>query len=490
MPVSCRLQQRLRRSIGFLLISIICFDWPLGAEGAELLVGGATTSITPDRPVALWGQLHTRISQGVESPLTATALAFESRDGEKVLDQAVLVACDLVLIPSEALAKTRDRVRQRYPDFPVEKITLSATHTHTSPVLLEGIYEIPADGVMQPTEYLEFFAERAADAIVQAWESRQVGKVGWGQAQAAVAHNRRAVYADGTAAMYGRTDTPNFRMIEGGSDHDVDVLFCWDASGKLLATAVNVPCPAQEVEGRSAVNADFWHPVRESLRAKYGADLHVLGWTGAAGDQSPHLMYRKRAEERMRKLRGLDRLQDIARRIVAAWEEAYEGAKQDMQSDVALLHQVEQVELPRREVTKREWQMAKASVDEYSLQEGQQTMVWWHQQVVDRYERQQAGDVEPFVAELHILRLGDIAIATNPFELFSDYGIQIKARSPSLQTFIIQLAGPGSYLPTERAVQGGGYSAIVQSNEVSPAGGQVLVDRTVDRLNAFWPATP
>lgn len=480
----------MHRAVGFLLVAVIGLDSATSIEAAELRVGGATVSITPDRPIALWGQLHTRISAGVESPVTATALALESLDEDQVLDQAVLVACDLVAIPLEALAKTRDRVRQRLPDFPVEKITISATHTHTAPALLEGVYEIPAQGVMQPTEYLEFFAERAATAVVQAWESRQVGKVSWGQAQAVVARNRRAVYADGTAAMYGRTDAPNFRMIEGYEDHDVDVLFFWDAADQLTATAINVPCPAQEVEGGSAVNADFWHPVRESLRAKYGANLHVLGWTGAAGDQSPHLMFGKRAEERMRNLRGLDRLHEIARRIVTAWEEAYDGASKDRHQDVALRHHVEQLELPRREVTEREWQMAKATVAEHSGKKGQQTMVWWHQQVVSRYERQQKGQIEPFMTELHVLRLGDIAIATNAFELFTDFGIQIKTRSPALQTFVVQLTGPGSYLPSERAVHGGGYSAIVQSNEVGPAAGQMLVDRTVERLNALWPARP
>lgn len=343
---------------------------------------------------------------------------------------------------------------------------------------------------MQPADYVEFFAERAAEAVLKAFESRQPGKVSWGQAQAVVAHNRRAVYADGTAAMYGRTDPANFRMLEGYEDHDVDVLFFWDAQDKLLATAINVACPAQEVEGRSAINADFWHPVRESLQGKHGKDLVVLGWTGAAGDQSPHLMYRKGAEERMRKLRKLDRLQDIARRIVRAWEDAYDGAQQEMHSDVPFRHHVEQLELPRREVTEREWELAKRDVAEYSKVKGKQTLAHWHQKVVERYDRQQAGTVEPFTMELHILRLGDIAIATNAFELYTDYGIQIKARSPTLQTFVIQLAGPGSYLPTERAYHGGGYSAIVQSNEVTPGAGQILVDRTIDQIKANWPVQP
>ena len=82
----------------------------------------------------------------------------------------------------------------------------------------------------------------------------------------------------------------------------------------------------------------------------------------------------------------------------------------------------------------------------------------WHQEVVDRYERQKAGPVEPFAMELHVIRLGDVAIATNVFELFTEFGIQIKARSRALQTFVIQLAGPGSYVPTGGAVRGGGYT--------------------------------
>ena len=51
----------------------------------------------------------------------------------------------------------------------------------------------------------------------------------------------------------------------------------------------------------------------------------------------------------------------------------------------------------------------------------------------------------------------------------------------------IQLAGPGSYVPTPRAARGGGYSAIVESNVVGPEGGQALTDRTVELINSLWP---
>ena len=88
-----------------------------------------------------------------------------------------------------------------------------------------------------------------------------------------------------------------------------------------------------------------------------------------------------------------------------------------------------------------------------------------------------------------MLRLGDLAIATNPFELYLDYGVQIEARSPAPQTMLIQLAAPldfAYYLPTPRAEAAGGYSAEVTHNLVGPEGGQVLVDRTVEVIEQLW----
>ena len=91
--------------------------------------------------------------------------------------------------------------------------------------------------------------------------------------------------------------------------------------------------------------------------------------------------------------------------------------------------------------------------------------------------------------ELHVLRLGDVALATNPCELFLDYGLRIKARSRALQTFIVQLATDQiGYLPTAKAVAGGGYGALVTNGLVGPEGGEVLVERTVELINSLWPA--
>ena len=107
--------------------------------------------------------------------------------------------------------------------------------------------------------------------------------------------------------------------------------------------------------------------------------------------------------------------------------------------------------------------------------------------MVRRFNKQKTGQDLEMEVEIHVLRIGDAVICTNQFELFTDYGIRIQARSNALQTFVVQLAARAdTYLPTEKAVRGGGYSAIVQSTLVGPEGGQVLVDHTVQLINEMF----
>jgi len=467
------------------------------ASAAELHVGAASADITPEGPVAVSGQFHLRIARKVETPVTANVVALESRRGDESLDAAVMVSCDVVGVPAEVLRLVREAVGKRLPGLDTKKIFLGATHTHTAPVLLPGKYAIPKKGVVQVEAYRAFFVERVSEAVIQAWKNRKPGSVTWGLGHAVVAYNRRAAYADGSARMYGGTDTPEFRSLEGFEDHDVGTLFFWNADAKVIAVAVNVSCPSQEVESRTAVNADFWHPVREALRTRYGADLCVLGWTGASGDQSPHLMYRKAADERMRRLRGLTRLEEIARRVVRAVEEAYEVVKDDRHADVPLVHKVETLRLPMRLVKEAEYAEAKTAFEQAKARiakdpkaaDREHHRMKWYEVTVQRYENQKTDPKPACEMELHVVRIGDAVVCTNAFELFTDYGIRIKARSKAVQTFVVQLVGPGTYLPTEKAVRGGHYSAIVHSSLVGPEGGQALVDRTVALIDSVWPKT-
>ena len=73
-----------------------------------------------------------------------------------------------------------------------------------------------------------------------------------------------------------------------------------------------------------------------------------------------------------------------------------------------------------------------------------------------------------------------------PFGPVADYASRIQARSPAVPTMLVQLCGGASgYLPSARAVQGGGYSA--DKFRVGPEGGQVLVEETLRQIQALFP---
>jgi hypothetical protein len=472
------------------------FFWVTSLKAQELYIGSSSVDITPALPVALMGQFHLRLADTVESPLVANIIALEAREGSHSLETAIFVACDLVVISPPILAQLRAEVHKIMPDFDTSKIIVTATHTHTAPVLdtLLLKYPIPEKGVTQIDEYLSFFSKQVAGAIIKAWESRSAGSVTWGLSHAVVGYNRRSVYANGNASLYGGTNTPEFRNIEGYEDHDVNSLFFWNKAGKLVAMSIDIPCPAQEVEGLSAVNADYWHDTRIALKKRFGEHITVVGWVGASGDQSPHLMYRQGAEERMRKLANRTRMEEIGRRITQAVDEAYEIVKNDRHTSVPMVHKVEILPLPMRKVTEAEYTDARKNHDEIAamiaadpkLKNEKQAQMLWYYSTVELFEKQQKNPEMKLPAEIHVLRIGDAVICTSPFELYVDYGIQIQGRSKALQTFVVQLAGAANYLPTEKAVKGGGYSAIVQSTPVGPEGGQILVNRTVELIDALW----
>jgi hypothetical protein len=479
-----------------IVLFITIFGIVTNLSASELRIGTATADISPALPIALQGQGYLRIAKTAETPLAASVLALESVEGNRSLDAAIMVSCDVTFFPGKLIKMVCDEVHKQIPELDESKIILNATHTHTAPVLENGFYEIPETGVIQVEEYRAFFVKRVGEAIIKAWKSRRPGSVTWGLSHAVVGYNRRPVYSDGTAQMYGNTNTPKFMNIEAMEDRDVNVLFFWDKSNKLIATSVNVSCPAQEAENRYTVNADYWYPVREQLKKRFGQNLCVLGWTSAAGDISTRKNYSKGAEDRMVKLRNLTQLEEMGRRVVVAVEEAYEAVKKERHNNVQFAHKSENVALPMRLVTEKEYLYCKGEMDKAAAQiaadpkaaESVLGTMKWNQDVVNRYEKGKTNPHPEVEAIIHVLRLGDVAICTSEFELYTDFGIRIQARSNALQTFTIQLAGPGdSYLATENATKHGGYGAILQSCVVSPEGGQILVEHTLKLINDMFP---
>ena len=82
--------------------------------------------------------------------------------------------------------------------------------------------------------------------------------------------------------------------------------------------------------------------------------------------------------------------------------------------------------------------------------------------------------------------MGDVAMCTNRFEYYLDFGVRIKARSKAIQTFIVQLTGGGTYLPAERSIKGGSYGAYIASTPVGPEGGQQIVEQQIQSINSMF----
>ncbi len=476
---------------------IFCLSFLSGsvfAAGSQIYVGTAEISITPEGPVALEGAFHLRVSDGIESPIMACTVVLESRRGDKVLERSVMVSADLVHLPMEMVHAVRKRVAQRIPGLDASRIFISTTHTHQAPVVMRGNFVIP-DGVMTVGEYIDFFVDRVTEVIVEAHGSLVQGSVAWGLGHALVAYNRSTAYLDGTAQIYSPTNRPDYKGPEGPEYQGIPTLFFFDHDGKPVAAAINVWSPSQENFGSTKISADFWHHVRVRLKKKLGKNLVVLGWCGAAGDQGPKRRFHKEAEDRMRRLRGIESwVDEFGRRIAESVVDTYELVREERHVDIKHVHISETIPLPGWKLDEKRIAEIRSSRDAYAKElaehpEKSRSLarpISWRTQTLQRQEELARRPDSAYDSEIHVLRIGDVAVCTNQFELFTEYGLRILGRSDAHMTCVVQLTGPAYYLPTREAVASGGYGATPESCAVGPEGGDALVNATVKRINEVF----
>lgn len=479
---------------------------------SALKIGWAETDITPEQPAYLLGQFYARVSEGTRDPLTATALVLQSEE-----DHVLFVSCDLGVISHELRDKVREFVAKSEPNIDPSKVVLNATHTHTGaevrpPSMFSGMTSEAGVEleVMDVEAYLVFAADRIAQAVCQAWQNRVVGGISYGQGYAVIGRNRRWVDVDGQSIIYRlNTDAVDrFRHIEGYEDHSVNLVGTYDAQNQLTGLLVNLACPSQEEEHGLQFSADWWYETRQELRRRFGSELFILPQCSAAGDLTSHLLYDKPSHERMLRLKGRTAREEIAQRVVHAVADVLPFMWKDIVSSVCLRHRVETLALKLNRISEDAVQSAKKDAAEWRMkyEEEKQRLadqpelrkepMWykkvsfafrrmgWYENVIRRYERQQTQATWP--VEVHVLRIGEMAFATVPFELYLDYGLQIKVRSKAVQTFLVQLTGHGTYVPSPRSVQGGGYGSVPASNVIGPEGGEQLVEHAVSVMKALW----
>ncbi len=478
---------------------------------SKLLIGWAETDITPEGRVSLSGQYYHRIADGIHSRLSATVLALESEDGE----QAVMVSLDLVGFQSDFQDELRVMLHPELPELDVIKVFLNAIHTHNAPgvnlIARSWLAELP--GVLTAAEYRNFLLGKLKTVIIEAWRNRKPGGIANALSFARVGHCRRAVYADGTAEMYGRTDRKDFTGMEGGEDSGVDLLFTFDDNRKPTGVILNLACPSQVMEATYNISSDFMGETRQLLKQQFGYDFRTLGQISAAGCQSPRDLTRNYKGEH--DFWHEDGVAEIGCRLLTAVENVCQSITGMVEFSPQFRQVVKKVALPRRRASYQDYIDAKKKLAEledvlpedeayrqfceevsrnekiagrpgpYDSKLHHFVHIQNNKAVITRYETQ---DAQPeFEMELHVVRLGDVVFATNPFELYLDFGQQIKARSQARQTFIVQLCGgTGGYLPSARAEQLGGYGGLIINGNVGSNGGKMLVDSTIEEIAKLW----
>jgi hypothetical protein len=473
-------------------------------ENSGLSIGWAMEDITPDGPASLEGQYYERISTYVQSPLKVTACAIESADEKGNKEQAIMVSLDVVSFNHKLQDTLRIIVKDQIPDFNVLKLLVNATHTHSAP-------KPDVSG-----KYGKILLEKAGNAVITAWNNRKPAGISRELGYAVVGHNRRVQYENGTTEMYGKTDREDFYGIEGPTNPGVDMLFCWDSEKKLTGIIMNVSCPAQVTEAKYYVSGDYWSEVRKKVKERFSENVYILPQCGAAGDISPRDLSHgyKSGEPNMWDIPGII---EIGKRLARVIEDAYPKAEKSIQTKAVFKHSIKDINIPTRKVSKDEYEKALKIVNEIRSREPKDQdspNTAWNRFIKEMKDNEKINEYGPwdsktsdygwlkpmeavlrqyknqdkdtlYTMELHAIRLGDVAFATNPFELYTDYGLRIIGRSRAKQTFVIQLCGDSNgYLPTAIALPGGGYSAM--ANSIGPDGGNILVNETVNLINDLW----
>ncbi len=489
-------------------------------------IGWAKREVSINEPVSLAGQHHMRLSKGIHDPLYATALAVDGGAGQKAV---ILISCDLISLRGimDEVVKTACEMD---PTIPGDAIVMNATHTHTCGFVNPSATETPDGRKAYPwKEFRAHYVRQAAHAAVEAWQGRKEGGISYGYSYAVVGHSRRPVYfvdkgadkpatSNGHAVMYGKTNDPEFSHYEAGADHFVNVLLTYDTENALTGVVVNVPCPAQVSELGEEMSADYWNEVRQFVREEFGEGVFVLPQCAAAGDLSPRILHYRAAQARRIALKydmPYDEIKrkdvrnpdwnnccmgeryDIAERILFAVKDVASWAKKDIQTCVKVDHELKTIPLIPRFVTQAEKEKCEEIIrtrqlvipedaDEFTrnkLTTFHNSIINRNKGVIKRFEEQKEDDRIPM--RLHVVRIGDVAMATNRFEYYQDYQHRIQARSPFAQTFVIQLAGEegGTYLPTGRAIENKGYGSSIYENRIGAEGGQQIVEETLSILN-------
>lgn len=449
----------------------------------HMKIGFGQSDITPrGGKVALLGQFERRVTDEVLDPLYAVAMVIQSEGA-----RTVWVSADNCEIFEGTSLLAFDEVKRVIPDLRKEEFVLSATHIHTGPTLWTDTYLSLTGDRSEPEDALPAaecnrqFALGIAEAVKRAMDDLDEARAELAAARVQTGVSRRVVYKDGSAQMYGDAYRPDFLRMENRDGGPVQLIYVYHGD-ELAGIAANVPCPAQCDENALYMTGDYWGVVRQRLSER-GIDVPVLPLCRSAGDLSPHHIIDRLPMERDEGCYNgrngalfmgeivANAILDYKDRIIAR----YEG-------DVHHAQGMREIDFPVWQVSADEYDWAiKYLADKNNFNEtGWPKVPFDNANAHTRKMRYESGD-KVYTSRIYAAVLGDIALLSNPFELYIEYADRIRMALRDMAVFDVQLTYDClGYLATAAGVRGGHYSANIFNGVCAPDGGELLVKESID----------
>ena len=436
-----------------------------------MVLAGAASKVINNEPGAfVQGAGHpTQRAEFVRDDLEANALFLKSGDSA-----VLLISCDIAALETQFAIPARQAVA-RETGVPERSVIIAGTHTHNGPSLIPTCYRKPVD-----LEYISRLQSWLVEASRDAVASARPARLGWGLGKATVGYNRRCCWADGTHSMFGDTSRADFTGMEGPDDPAHVALFAFDAEEKPIAVLHNNTIHPTSFYGKPFYSADSPGFARAQLREALGA-IPVLFFNGAFGDISN----RSSCAPRPRGESGEQRMMRAGHLLAGeTLRLLYEAQFQD---DPVIAHVYEDMEIPVRLPAPEHLEWARGTLARADKDESVGSMdrataygtVLLHEGFAEN-----PVDVVP----VHAIRIGDVAIATQPCELYCQFGLDIKRRSPAPITAVVGIAdGYGGYCPTTYGIIGGGYSGEPLSwTRLAADAGYRITDTAARLAHSLW----
>lgn len=430
-----------------------------------LRAGAAKSNITPPLGLPLVGEWDNPPGSYVHDELYARCLVLDN--GKTRL---AFVVCDLLGI-SQGVSVEARRLAEERTGIPAANILVSAIHTHSAASALGNRFNLndPLD------EYETFVARRVADAVACAAYTLRPARVGWTTAQEPRhVFCRRWFMKPGTmtANPFGSTNdlvktnpgrcNPNLDRPAGPVDPDVFILAAQTPEGQPIGMLANYSLHYVGASVKGEVSADYYGMYNDRIKQLLGADRQEppfvsLMSNGTSGNIN-NIDFSKPAE----KLAAYEKMRIVAEDVAQAVYAAYQ--KIAWRDQVALGSSFEKITLKFRRPTPERLEMAKQVLA--AIEAGKKPTVPLAENYAKRTVKIQHMP-EEWNFPLQAFRVGDVGIASMPCEVFSETGLDIKARSPLQPAFTVSLAhGYFGYLPPPEQQKMGGYESWLGTNRL------------------------